>query len=296
MNLAPARSRLFTKRMFGVTTSDDYRPVTWMGRYPVDVTTILVGVHVACAILTALFVGFVHGSVLNYLMFDSAEIWRGQIWRLITYALIHPPGGYALIWFAIEMYMLFFFGREVERFIGQRAYICLYALLLLVPALILALWGLTARTGLAGSGALHFGVFAAFVTLYPNVQFFLRIPAKWIFAILAAIGTLSGLAAHDWQDLVVLWASIGLAFGFIEMRGAGPELAWLSNFKARLRPKPKLYVVQKSSARRTVEPDDVYASIDPILDKISKSGLSSLTETERKILDRARNRLLKKSD
>src|SRR5206468_1989492 len=39
--------------MFGVTTSDDYRPVTWMGRFPVDVTTILVGLHVGCAILTA---------------------------------------------------------------------------------------------------------------------------------------------------------------------------------------------------------------------------------------------------
>ena len=26
--------------MFGVTTSDDYRPVAWMGRYPVDVTTL----------------------------------------------------------------------------------------------------------------------------------------------------------------------------------------------------------------------------------------------------------------
>ena len=40
--------------MFGVTTSDDYRPVTWMGRYPVDVTTMLVGVHVAAAILAAI--------------------------------------------------------------------------------------------------------------------------------------------------------------------------------------------------------------------------------------------------
>jgi rhomboid family protein len=296
MNLAPARSRLFTYCMFGVTTSDDYRPVTWMGRYPVDVTTILVGAHVACAILTALLVGFIHGAFLDSVMFDSAQVWHGQVWRLLTYAFIHPPSGYALLWFAIEMYMLFFFGREVERFIGRRAYICLYALLLFVPALILTLWGLSTRTGLAGSGALHFGVFAAFVTLYPNVQFFLRIPAKWIFAILAAIGTLSDLAAHDWPDLVVLWASIGLAFGFIEMRGAGPEFAWVNNFKARLRPKPKLYVVQKSSTRRTVEPDDVYASIDPILDKISKSGMSSLTETERKILDRARNRLLKKSD
>jgi membrane associated rhomboid family serine protease len=267
-----------------------------MGRYPVDVTTILVGFHVVCAILTAFLFATGYGVVLNYAMLDSAQVWHGQIWRLVTYAFIHPPSGYALLWFAIEMYMLFFFGREVERFIGQRAYIWLYTLLLVVPALILTLWGLTTRTGLAGSGALHFAVFTAFITLYPNVQFFLRIPAKWIFAILAAIGTLSALAAHDWQNLVVLWASIGLAFLFIELRGAGPELAWVNNLKGRLRSKPKLYVVQKSSTRRTIEPDDVYASVDPILDKISKSGMGSLTETERKILDRARNRLLKKSD
>src|SRR5881392_1857953 len=246
--------------MFGVTTSDDYRPVTWMGRYPVDVTTILVGVHVVCAIVTALLVGFVHNGVLNYAMFDSAQVWHGQIWRLATYAFIHPPSGYALLWFAIEMYMLFFFGREVERFVGRRAYIWLYGLLLFVPALILTLWGLGVRTGLAGSGALHFAVFAAFVTLYPNVQFFLRIPAKWIFLILAAIGTLSALAAHDWQDLVVLWASIAVAFFFIELRGAGPELVWWSDLKARFGPKPKFHVVAKARPRRVAESDDVYAS------------------------------------
>src|SRR5436305_7007512 len=242
--------------MFGVTTSDDYRPVTWMGRFPVDVTTILVGVHVACAILTAFVFAIGDGGVLNYAMFDSAQVWHGQIWRLATYAFIHPPSGYALFWFAIEMYMLCFFGREVERFVGRRAYIWLYALLLLVPAMILTLWGLKTRTGLAGSAAAHFAVFAAFVTLYPNVQFFLRIPAKWIFLILAAIGTLSALAAHAWQDLVVLWVSIGLAFAFIEARGAGPELSWLTNFKSRFRPKPKLYVVQKSMTRAAAEPDD----------------------------------------
>ena len=281
--------------MFGVTTSDDYRPVTWMGRFPVDVTTILVGVHVCCAILTAFLFAIGYGGILNYAMFDSAQVLlHAQVWRQVTYAFIHPPSGYALLWFAIEMYMLFFFGREVERFVGRRAYIWLYGLLLFVPALILTLWGLGVRTGLAGSGALHFAVFAAFVTLYPNVQFFLRIPAKWIFLILAAIGTLSALAAHDWQDLVVLWTSIGIAFLFIELRGAGPELAWVNNFKDLFRPKPKLYVVQKPTARRVVDPDDVYASVDPILDKISKSGMGSLTETEKKILDRARNRLLKK--
>ena len=285
--------------MFGVTTSDDYRPVAWMGRYPVDVTTLLVGVHVSCAILTAFLFAIGSAGVLNYAMFDSAQIWmHAQIWRLITYAFIHPPTGYALLWFAIEMYMLYFFGREVERFVGRRAYIWLYALLLLVPALILTLWGLTTRTGLAGSGALHFAVFAAFVTLYPNVQFFLRIPAKWVFLILAAIGTLSALAAHDWQDLVVLWVSVALAFFFIESSGAGPELDWWNAMKTRFAPRPKYHVLPKPRPRAgngPTEPDDVCGSIDPILDKISKSGIGSLTASERRQLNRERERLLKKS-
>ena len=283
--------------MFGVTTSDDYRPVAWMGRYPVDVTTMLVGLHIACAILTALVFAAGHSGLVNYLMLDSAEVWSGaQIWRLVTYAFIHPPLGSALLWFAIEMYMLFVFGREVERFIGQRAYIALYLTLLLLPAAILTMWGLFARTGMAGSGPLHFAIFVAFATIYPNVELLLRIMAKWVALILAGIGTLSALAAHDWQTLVVLWTSIGAAFLFVELRGAGPELAWLHNFKARMRPSARFHVVQKSSTRRVVEPEDVYASVDPILDKIAKSGIGSLTASERQALDRARNRLLKKSE
>src|SRR5216117_541025 len=104
--LARSERWLFIPGMFGVTTSDDYRPVTWMGRYPVDVTTILVAVHVACAILTALLFAIGYAGVLNYAMFDSAPIWlHGEIWRVVTYAFIHPPSGAALLWFAIEMYM-----------------------------------------------------------------------------------------------------------------------------------------------------------------------------------------------
>jgi membrane associated rhomboid family serine protease len=279
--------------MFGVTTSDDYRPVTWMGRYPVDVTTMLVGTHVALAILTCLLFAFGGAYVLDYLHFDSAKVLSdGQVWRIATYAFVHAPRG--LLWFAIEMYMLFVFGREVERFIGQRAYIALYGILLLAPTLVLTTWGIWQRSGLAGSPALHFGIFVAFATIYPRVELFLRIMAKWVALILAGIYSFQLLAYHAWTDLAVVWTSVGSAFLFIELRGAGPELIWWNALKARLRPRPKLHIVQKPSARRVVEPDDVIASIDPVLDKISKSGMGSLTETEKKILDRARNRLLKK--
>jgi membrane associated rhomboid family serine protease len=281
--------------MFGVTTSDDYRPVAWMGRYPVDVTTMLVGLHIVCAILAALLFSAGSTGALSSGMFDSAYVLSGgQVWRLATYAFVHAPSN--LLWFAVEMYMLFVFGREVERFLGQRAYVVLYIVLLLAPTIVLTCWGSWQRAALAGSPALHFGVFVAFATIYPRVELFLRIMAKWVAAILAAIYTLQLLAYHAWSDLAVVWISIGAAFLFVELRGSGPELAWLNKLKFSVQPKPKLYVVQKSSERRTVEPEDVYASVDPILDKIAKSGIGSLTVSERRALDRARDRLLKKSE
>jgi membrane associated rhomboid family serine protease len=280
--------------MFGVTTSDDYRPVAWMGRYPVDVTTMLVGLHVAAAILTAILVAIGASSLLVHLQFDSAAVWSGQVWRLFTYAFVHAPSG--LLWFAIEMYMLFVFGREVERFIGRRAYIALYLVLLVTPAALLTVWGLWQRSGLAGSPALHFGIFVAFATIYPRAELFLRIMTKWVVLILAAVYTFQLLAYHSWSELMVVWTSIGAAFLFIELQGAGPELAWWDALKTRLGPKPKFHVVPKMRSGGSAEPDDVYGSIDPILDKISKFGIGSLTASERRQLNRERERLLKKSD
>src|SRR5437667_9709501 len=111
--------------MFGVTTSDDYRPVAWMGRYPVDVTTMLVGLHAALAIITCILVALGAGSVLDYLQYDSARgLYLGQVWRIANYALVHAPS--VLLWFAVEMYMRCVFAREGERVIRQRADIAIY--------------------------------------------------------------------------------------------------------------------------------------------------------------------------
>jgi hypothetical protein len=171
--------------------------------------------------------------------------------------------------------------------------------LLLLPTVVLSLLSFWTPTTFATSTALHFAVFVAFATIYPNVELFLRIMAKWIALIFVAIGTLSALAMRDWQSLVVLWTSIGAAFLFIELRGAGPELAWWNTLKERIRPRPKYHMVPKPRPRpgsgRT-ESDDVYSSIDPILDKISKFGIGSLTPGERGQLNRERERLLKKSE
>ncbi len=113
---------------------------------------------------------------------------------------------------------------------------------------------------------------------------------------LGAILTLQLFAAHDWPRLLaVLWFSIAVAFLFIRTRGAGPELEWWSNLREKFQPKPKFKVVPKATPRRVIEPEDVHVSIDPLLEKISKHGINSLTASERRALDRARNQLLNKS-
>src|SRR5436305_11801881 len=138
--------------------------------------------------------------MLAYLQLDTAAVWSGgQAWRLFTYAFVHAPS--ALLWFAIEMYMLFVFGREVERFVGRKAYIWLYLALLVAPTILLTIWGFWRRSGVSGSPALHFGIFVAFATIYPRVEMFLRIMAKWVVVVLAAVYTFQLLAAHAWSEL-----------------------------------------------------------------------------------------------
>ena len=172
--------------MFGVARSDDYQPVAWMGRYPIHVPTLLVIVHVGCMVLACLFFLLGQEAILGYLAFDSAQIlYAGRVWQIATYAFVHPPSN--LLWFAVEMYMLFVFGREVERFIGRRAFLALYAVLLFVPTLLLTLCGFWFRTGLAGSSGIHFGIFIAFAAIYPNAEIFFRIMAKWIALILISM-------------------------------------------------------------------------------------------------------------
>ena len=282
--------------MFGVTTSDDYQPVTWVGRHPVHVTTLLVAGHIFLMVAACLLFAIKQAGILDWLIFDNAQVvYLGHVWRIATYALVHTPSN--LLMFALEMYLLFMFGRELERFFGRRAFILFYALLVIVPTLLLTSLGFWMRLGVAGSVNVHFGIFLAFAAIHPDVETaFIRIQMKWIALILVAIGFLTALAYHDWANMLILIATIVTAVSFVRMRGAGPELEWWTTLKSRLRPKPKFHVVTRDVPRRSAEPQNIHESIDPVLEKISKHGINSLTASERRALDRARSQLLKKPE
>jgi hypothetical protein len=278
-------------RMFGVTTSDDNRPVTWIGRYPVRIVTIICALYVLGMFATVA----LQTAMANFTIFafQFPIFIHGAFWQPLTCTFLQS----ADFFFVFNILFLYWSGRQLEEFLGRRRFIQLFVMLLIIPPLVISSWIPFGRAWMYyGSYEVCIGMFIAFATVYPNIELFGWVTLKWLAFAGIVLGTMQDLPHHLWGNLSVLWVICLAAFLYIRfMQGRIPikvDVARLNPFRRR----PRLTFVQKPSARRVVEPDDVIASVDPILDKISKSGMGSLTETEKKILDRARNRLLKKSD
>jgi hypothetical protein len=276
-------------RMFGVTTSDDYRPVGWIGRYPVRVTSIVCALFVLGMFVTVI-AQTAHWD-FTPLVFQSSAFLRGQLWQPLTCTLIQS----ANFFFLFNIFFFYWSGNEVERFLGIRRYLVLIGLLLLVPPIFLIAWGtLGAQWPYYGSYELSIGMFIAFATLYPGIELFGWVTLKWLAFAGLVLASMQDLPSHEWGRLSILWGMCLTAFLFIravqEKLPLASKLAEINPFRS----KPKLKVLPKPGPPRRAD-QDVYESVDPILEKIAKSGIGSLTANERRQLDRARNRLLKES-
>ena len=278
-------------------SSEEHQPVTWMGGYPLYAAHFIVFGFVATMIVTAIAMAANAVPYLSAMRFSSEAVLRGEIWRLATYGLVNPPS----LWFAIDMLMIVWFGRELEKFFGRRVFLRLFVSLYLLSPAVLTLIGLWQPTGLAGQrGA--FALFVAFATLHPNAVMLFNLLAKWVAIILVGLYSLMALSSRDVVGLVTLWSTLGYAFAFVRFQQGHFSLP---RFLPRIRLKqrnPGLRVLPDARPARTGKPgspppttDTVMAEVDALLDKIAKSGIGSLTTKERARLDAARNDLLKKT-
>jgi membrane associated rhomboid family serine protease len=271
--------------MFSASSYNEYQPVTWFGRWPVYVTTIITGLFVVGMFVTV-FLTTARVS-LEALLLSPAGIWRhGFVWQPFTYPLIQLPNFFYLF----GLFFFYWFGVDVERYLGRSRHLKLFALLLLVPAVVSSIWWKT--TGLnyvvAGPGDLGIGFFIAFATLYPNLEYFGWVPMKWIAFAGIVLAAMSHLPAHDWCGLGILLTTCAAAFGYIRLLQHGGAPDW-RQLTARVLGRRRFRVVPKPRPG-----EDEITSIDPLLDKIAKSGISSLSESERRTLERAREALVKR--
>ena len=268
---------------------ENYDPITWVGRVPVYATTIMVALYIACMIGVAVALASGAEAILGKLTFDSESVLRrGEIWRCLTYAFVNAPDP----WFIIALVMLYIFGRDVEQYLGRKGFVRLYlGFLLLGPSLLLAAALVTGQIFTLSHSWANFAVFLAFASLYPNALLLFQIPAKLFAWVFLGLSVLQLLAGRQWPGMLVLLATAFLAYYAIR-HGAALNL----DFMSRLRPvshrtkRPRLRVVQNPDD----EPVDPHRIIDPLLEKISRDGLASLTRREREQLERARALLLEK--
>lgn len=272
-------------------TSDEHRPVMWLRGYPVYAAHFIVIVFVASMLVTTLLNLFGVGAVLDALIFTSGRVLHGEIWRVVTYGLVNPPS----LPFVVDMAMLVWFGREVERNFGRRTFLIFYGCLYLLTPLLFTLIGIWTPMAVAGeTGTLP--IFIAFAALYPNAPIFFNLLAKWVAAILVSIYTLIALNHRDPVSLISLWATTGFAFAFVRYQQGRIELPKINLFRRgpKLRVLPDLKQEKNSSAKTDRQATSSMAEVDALLDKIAQSGLNSLTSKERAKLDAARADLLKR--
>jgi membrane associated rhomboid family serine protease len=272
--------------------SEDYYPITWVGRFPIYATTLLVVIHIATMVGIAVATSITGpaNTWLPQLIFSSQSVLHEySAWQFVSYGFVNFP----TIGFAIEMLLLYSFGREIEKFLGRKSFLLLYATLMLVGPAALTLLGFAniSSNPLIGAGAVHFAVFVAFVTLYPNVEMmFFRIQIKWVALILFAIYSLAYLADRNWTYLGVLWLECACAI--LMMRRAGVAAAQFESWIPMDRDEQPSLPARKQ--REELPEPDLHESIDPLLEKISQHGIGSLTKRERQRLEQARSDLLER--
>ena len=243
-----------------------------------------------------------------------AGLKSGALWQFITYQFLHAaPWPWHLIGNCIGIY---FIGSAMSEVLSNKDFYKLYFGAGLIGGVVQVL--ATFLPGhldipVVGASAGVMGLMGAFATMFPDKEltmwfYFLPIQVRakhifWFFFALSAFGTLFPYSAvADGAHLG------GLLAGMLFVRLGLHERTFASLFNRKhryqsdpyahtlYRERPRKVVVQqaKEAKAEEVSEDFISKEVDPILDKISQKGIHSLTEQERKILEKARSKMSKK--
>ncbi|HKI95101.1 MAG TPA: rhomboid family intramembrane serine protease [Gemmatimonadales bacterium] len=217
-------------------------------------------------------------------------------WTFVTYMFVHA----GFLHLAFNMLMLFFFGPPVEEKMGGSAFIRFYLLCGLGGPILAFGISLFAHVApFVGASAAVFGVALAFAMYWPNTQVFIfpfpfPIPVRYLVAGLVALDVIPlALPMLHLEDGIAHLAHLGgLLFAFAYLRGER-VIGRAARPKAAA-PKARVLVHHTVSGEHEAgngptkpsePPDDPSKEVDRVLDKISRSGLESLTAAERRFLD-----------
>lgn len=238
------------------------------------------------------------------------QVLRGEVWRVLTYALIHEPGNIYQVVFTIGF--LIWIGHQVEDLYGTREYLAYFASTSLLGGIVYTAVGAVMNKDalpLMGPSGGVTSVLILFALHYPSWRIF-WFPI-WLVIAFYAFVDVAALAGGPPTFARVAVHLTGAAFALAYHTYTWRILNWVPSFgrtgrTVRRQPQPKLRVRQP---RREPEPaatattlsagaanasapgipvdEHLEAKLDQVLEKVQKHGKESLTETEREILLKA---------
>ena len=272
----------------------------WLDRFS-SVTHLLLWLNVAVFLVQLLF-DFLRSPLFNDLFALSGDGLRHfYLWQPVSYMFLHS----GLLHILFNMLILWFIGREVEYFIGGKFYTRLYLLGGLFGA---ALWlAFNANSGgsVMGASAAVLACVIAFATLFPEREitllvFFVipvRLKAKYLAWCLVALDAVPVLQ-HAQSNVAHLAHLGGAALGYLYIKQLGygqtPRwMLWWQSLGEKLKPRRPAPVRKRE---RDLTPEEFMRDkVDPILDKIARDGMQSLTREERQVLESAKEHLRKRT-
>ena len=283
-----------------MNASSDRRITPWVGRLLAINAVVLL---LQQTIFTSEYLG-------ELLAFDSSQALQ-RPWTFITYMFVH--GG--IVHLAANSLALFVFGPPVERRFGSSAFITYYMLCGVGAALfamVLHTFNLghvpvagSHSNGIVGASGAIVGVAYAFARLLPDAQMLVfpvpvPVKAKWLILVLAAFDVVGLLLSRDGIAHEAHLGGLLVGVGYFVVRGIGRPLDSLPLPSIR----PRVPVIARgggggqsalTSSTQAVPPGqgsgsrprggEETAEIDRVLDKISATGIGSLTAEERRFLD-----------
>ena len=237
-------------------------------------------------------------------------------WTLFTYFFTHQDVFHILF----NMLYLYWFGRLIDEYLGNRRLVGLYMLgglaggiLFLLMYNLVPFYKESAGSPMLGASAAAFAVAVGAATLLPNYTFHLLffgpVKIKYIVFFFIVLSVAQSIGPNAGGNLAHLGGAV-LGFLYIKLLQNGTDIGrpiyWImAGWQNLTNPRPPIKVSyrQRSTTSTSQGNNATYVSplsssassismpdqdeVDAILDKISKSGYESLTREEKQKLFRA---------
>ena len=209
-----------------------------------------------------------------------------QIWRFVSYLFLHDP--HSPMHLLFNMLALWMFGVELEELWGTRRFISFYFIAGIGSGLFSVFSWSYPVIGASGAILALLTVYALYFPERTILLFFIfPVPVRMAVLVIGAISLWGAWTGAG--GIAYLTHLGGIAIGFLYYKYYSDVEEWWARRMARAtNDRPTILEFRSRDARPGVSTKNDTVSdeteIDRILEKISKQGMDSLTDKERKML------------